>query len=70
MKKKQKQPASKFRQALTITLSADGWVLPESHALDVLDAHIRRLEQELETLTGGRSAGPKRIDPLDKPLPS
>jgi hypothetical protein len=70
MPKKQKPEPSNFKQALTITLAADGWVLPQSKALDVLDEHIKRLEREIETLTGGRSAGPKRIDPIEKAFPS
>lgn len=67
-KKQPKQEPSKFKEALTVTLSNDGWVLPESKAIEVLDAHIRRLEEEIETLSGARVG--KRIDPLAKPIPS
>ncbi len=69
-KPKQKPEPSNFTKALTITLSNDGWCLPESRALEVMDAHIRRLEREIETLTGGRSAGPQRINPIEKQIPS
>jgi hypothetical protein len=70
MRKKEKPEPSKFKQALTITLAADGWVMPESHALNIMDEHVRRLEQEIEVLTKGRSAGPSRINPLGRPIPS
>jgi len=69
MPKKQNQQ-SKFSKALTITLAADGWCLPESKALEICDEHIRRLEREIEVLTGGRSAGPQRINPIEKAIPS
>lgn len=66
MSKKQKTEQSKFAKALTITLSNDNWVLPESHALAVYDEHVRRLEQEIEVLTGGRSSKPPRINPTEE----
>lgn len=69
-KPKSKPEPSKFTQALTITLAADGWVLPESQAIMVYDEHIKRLEREIETLTGGRSAGAQRINPIEKAIPS
>lgn len=66
MQKKQKQKQSNFAKALTITLSNDGWILPESHALRVMDEHIKRLEAEIDVLTGGRSSKPPRINPMEE----
>lgn len=63
-----KQTPSKFREALQITLSNDGWCLPESRAIEILDLHIKRLEGEIETLT--RAGTGRRIDPLEKAIPS
>ena len=65
---KKKQSPSKFKEALQITLSNDGWCLPESRAIEILDLHIKRLEGEIETLT--RAGTGRRIDALAKPLPS
>lgn len=69
-KTKPQPPESKFKQALTAVLTNNGWCLPESRALEVMDEHIRRLEKEIETLTGGRSAGPQRVNALEKKAPS
>lgn len=63
---KKKPPQSKFKEALTITLSNAGWCLPESHAIQVMDEHIRRLEAEIDVLTGGRSSKPPRINPMEE----
>lgn len=63
---KTKKAQSKFTEALAVTLSQDGWVLPESHALQVYDEHVKRLEKEIDVLTGGRSSKPARINPIEE----
>jgi len=65
-----KKPASKFTAALKEIYYDNGWVFPLEHTIAIYETRIRQLEAEIEVLTGGRSSGPSRINPMKKAMPS
>jgi len=67
---KNKPPPTKFTAALKEIYYDNGWVFPAEHTIAIYEHRIRQLEEEIEVLTGGRSSGPSRINPLEKPMPS
>lgn len=63
---KPKQKPSKFTEALNIILTDQGWRMPDAHVIAIYDEHIKRLEAEIDVLTGGRSSKPPRINPMEE----
>lgn len=64
------QPPSKFTAALNIVFQENEWRLPDQTVIAIYCEHIRRLEREIEVLSGGRSACAQRVNPIQKPIPS
>lgn len=60
-----KHKPTRFTQALCIVLAEEQWDrLPDAHLLKVYELQIRRLEAQIDALTGDRAGAPTRIDAL------
>ena len=64
------QPVSKFTQGFSALCYDRGWKLPDPYVHAVYEARLCQLEAEIEVLTGGRSKGAPRINPMEKSIPS